>query len=191
MATNKKDTELQVQKSADLTASERFTNKVLAEFSGTAGNIDVSDYQRGLIQRYFIEIDTMLKTTEENRLAKNKKATDDKYKNELAYTWDNINLTDLALDVVHYSKMGLDMSETNHLFAIPYKNNKTNKYDISFMEGYNGIKYKAEKYALDKPKAVTVEVVYSNDTFKLLKKSTQNRVEGYAFEIEDAFDREK
>lgn len=173
-----------------LSMSERFTNQVLKEFtSNVAGGIQVTDYQRQLIQGYFIAIDRALKMAEEARIRKNENNKDHKYDNNLPVTWNNVNLNDLALDVVHYAKMGLDMMQDNHLFPIPYKNNKTNKYDITLMPGYNGIQYIAEKYAVEKPQAVTIELVYSTDTFKPIKKSKDNKVESYIFEINNPFDR--
>lgn len=100
-----------------------------------------------------------------------------------------MNLNDLALDVVHYARMELDMMQKNHLFAIPFKNNKAQKYDVNLMPGYNGIQYIAEKYAIEKPLAVTIELVYSTDTFRPIKKTAGVRVESYEFDIHDAFNR--
>jgi len=163
---------------------------VLREFgSNVAGAIQVTDYQRQLIQGYFIAIDRALKLAEEARIRKNENNKDHKYDNNLPVTWNNVNLNDLALDVVHYARMGLDMMQDNHLFPIPYRNNKTNKYDITLMPGYNGIQYIAEKYAVETPQAVTIELVYSTDTFKPIKKSKDNKIESYEFEINNAFDR--
>ena len=171
-------------------AAERFTSKVMKEFGSTVGEIQVTDYQRQLVQGYFIAIDRALKSAEEERLRKNEKNKDhEKYDNNLPVTWGNVNLNDLALDVVHYARMGLDMMQENHLFPIPYKNNKTGKYDMTLMPGYNGIQYIAEKYAVEPPLAVTVELVYSTDTFRPIKKSAENRVENYDFAINNAFDR--
>ena len=171
-------------------AAERFTAKVMKEFGSTVGEIQVTDYQRQLVQGYFIAIDRALKSAEEERLRKNEKNKDhEKYDNNLPVTWGNVNLNDLALDVVHYARMGLDMMQENHLFPIPYKNNKTGKYDMTLMPGYNGIQYIAEKYAVEPPLAVTVELVYSTDTFRPIKKSAENRVENYDFAINNAFDR--
>lgn len=184
------ETALQPAENQTLAMSEKFTNKVLQEFgSNIAGAIQVTDYQRQLIQGYFISIDRALKVAEENRLRKNQNNNDHKYDNTLPVTWGNVNLNDLALDVVHYARMGLDMMQDNHLFPIPYKNNKTSKYDVTLMPGYNGIQYIAEKYAVEKPIAVTVELVYSTDSFKPVKKNKDNKVEGYEFEINNAFDR--
>ena len=177
-------------KQEQLAMSERFTNTVLKEFGGSvAGAMQVTDYQRTLIQGYFIVIDRALKAAEEERIRKNENNKDHKYDNDLPVTWNTVNLNDLALDLVHYARMGLDMTQDNMLFPIPYKNNKRNNYDITLMEGYNGIRYIAEKYAVEAPTAVTIEVVYSTDTFKPIKKGGSNRVENYEFEITSPFDR--
>jgi len=184
------DAALQPAESQTLAASERFTNQVFKEFgSNIAGEIQVTDYQKTLIQGYFIGIDRALKIAEESRIRKNEGNKDHKYDNPIPITWANANLNDLALDVVYYARMGLDMMQDNHLSPIPYKNNKTQKYDITLMPGYNGIQYIAERYAVEKPLAVTIELVYSTDTFKPVKKSKDNKVEGYEFEINNAFNR--
>lgn len=181
---------LQPQGEQRLTTSERFTKKVMMEFGSSVGAIQVTDYQRQLIQGYFVAIDRALKAAEEERLRKNANNRDhEKYDNPLPITWENVNLNDLALDVVHYARMGLDMMQKNHLFAIPFKNNKAQKYDVNLMPGYNGIQYIAEKYALEKPMAVTIELVYSTDTFRPIKKTAGVRVESYEFAINDAFNR--
>lgn len=181
---------LDVQKTEQLATSEKFTNKVLKEFGGNvAGALQVTDYQRTLIQGYFIVIDRALKAAEEERLRKNANNKDHKYDNELPINWNTVNLNDLALDLVHYARMGLDMTQDNMLFPIPYRNNKRGWYDVNLMEGYNGIRYIAEKYAVEVPTATTIEVVYSTDTFRPIKKGKDNRVESYEFTINNAFDR--
>jgi len=175
---------------AELSNSAKFANMVMREFAGNvSGAMQVTDYQRSLISGYFVAIDRTLKSAEEERIRKNSNNKDHKYDNELPVTWQNVNLNSLALDVVHYARLGLDMMQPNMLFPIPYKNNKAQKYDVNLMKGYNGIRYIAEKYALEKPKSVTVEVVYSTDRFSPIKKSGTNRVESYEFEITNPFDR--
>lgn len=177
-------------KTNQLTHSERFVNMVTKEFSSNvAGTLQLSEYQRTLVQGYFIAVDRAIKAAEEERVRKNGNNKDPKWNNELPVTWDTVNRTALALDVVHYAKMGLDMMQPNHLFAIPFKNNKKNQYDVNLMPGYNGIRYIAEKYAVEAPVAVTTEVVYSTDKFKPIKKSLSNKVESFEFEITNAFDR--
>lgn len=173
-----------------VTASERFQRKIFAEFgNAVSGEVQVTEFQRSLVQGYFVCVDRMLKSCESDRIAKNAKASDPKYVNDLAYVWNNVNLTDLALDLVHYARMGLDMLQPNMLFPIAYKNHRTQKYDVTLMKGYNGIRYIAEKYAVETPKAVTAEVVYSTDKFRAIKKNATSEIESYEFEITSPFDR--
>ena len=182
---------VQSSAAAAMTASQRFTERVLKEYAGTAsqGAAELNATQRRLVQGYFVVIDRALKAAEEERLRKNANNRDSKYNNELAYTWQNVNMTDLALDAIHYARMGFDMQEKNHLFPIPYANKKGGYYDVTFMKGYSGIQFEAEKFALIRPKSVTVELIYSNDTFKPIKKDIRNPVESYEFEITNPFDR--
>lgn len=188
---NEKSTQLEATKKKELTPSQRFVGVVMREFGQGTGeaNITLSDYQRRLVQGYFIMVDRALTIAEENRLKKNASNTNHNYDNNTPYIWQNVNMRDLALDAVHYARMGLDMQEKNHLFPIPYLNKKTGLYDISFTVGYNGIRYIAEKYAVDPPKSVTIELVYDTDVFKPIKKSRSNSVETYDFEITNPFNR--
>lgn len=180
---------LQNTRPAPLSPSNRFTSAVMREFAGTTdATMQVTDYQRSLIQGYFICIDRALKTAEADRLAKNAKNTNHDYDNPDPCTWENVNLTDLALDLVYYARAGLDMMGDNMLFPIPF-HNKNHRYDVTLMEGYNGKKLLAEKYALDKPESVTVEVVYSTDNFRPIKKGSASATDTYQFEITQPFDR--
>lgn len=169
--------------------SERFMHKVIHEFSGSVGEFQITEYQRQLIQGYFIGVDRALKTAEAERLRKNEANRDHKYDNTLPITWANVNMADLALDVVHYARLGLDTMQANFITPIPYLNKKAERYDINLMLGYNGIKYIAEKFALCPPKNVTIELVYSTDSFTPHKKGRGNDVESYDFEIVNPFDR--
>jgi len=168
----------------ELTMSERFTNKVIAEFNSGVGEVALSDSQKRLAQNYFMGIDLALKTAEANRLRKSEKDRD-----PVSVTWNNIDMEKLARDVVTYARIGLDPMQKNHIHPIPFKNNNTGKYDISFIEGYRGLELKAVKYGLDVPDAVIVELVYENDKFKPIKKDMKNSIESYEFEIVNPFDR--
>ncbi len=172
--------------------SERFTAMVMKEYRTIVGN----DYQftsreKQLIHNYFIVTDQTLAKSEADRLRKNADNRDRKYDNNQPYEWKNIDLPALAKDLAHYARIGLDMMEDNHLFPIPYKDNKNNVYGMTLMEGYNGIKYQAVKYALVPWKTVTVEVIYENDQFKPIKRDSRHPVEGYEFDIPKPFDRGK
>lgn len=169
---------------AQLSHSERFAQAVEREFSGNAGQIVLTGFQRKLCQNYFIKIDSILKDAE---IKRQKKA--EKYREPLALTWENMNMQKLAVDVIAFSGVGLDPTQPNHINPIPYKNNGLNKYDIVFIPGYKGIELKAKKYGFNVPDDVIVELVYKNDVFKVIKKDANNKVEGYHFEVADSFDR--
>lgn len=164
--------------------SERFMNKVVSEFGSSVGKVALTDFQKRLAQNYFISLDSVLKTTEEKRMRKS-----EKYRDQLPVTWANINMEKLARDVVSVARVGFDPAQPNHINLIPFKNNNTNKYDISFIEGYRGIELKATKYGMEVPDNVVVELVYSTDSFRPIKKDRENKVEGYKFEITNPFDR--
>ena len=188
--TNVEQTPAEQKPTPVATPSQRFTNLVISEFgAATANPIQLSDKQKRLIQGYFIIIDRLLKDAESKRLAKNESNTNHQYDNTIPYDWQHVNMSDLALDAVHAARMGLDMQEEAHLYPIPFANKKKGCYDIAFMEGYAGKQYKAVKYALIPPKAVTIEVVYSTDRFKAIKKSRTNPYDTYEFEITQPFDR--
>lgn len=162
------------------TASERFTNMVVNEFQGNIGQLNLNEYQKQLIRNYFIGIDNALKVAETSRSFSKKKA------NDPTITWKNVNMNKLAVDVVQNAKMGLDMSVANHLHVVPFKNGKTNKYDLTLMPGYEGLKYIAANFALYKVADIKVELVHENDVFQPTYK---NNIEGYEFKITNPFSR--
>ena len=167
--------------------SERFTNAVMREFpNGGGGPIELTSFQKKLIQNYFIKLDGILRESEVKRLAKS-----EQYRDSLEYSWNNVNMHKLAQDVVAYSSIGLDPLQKNHINPIPYKNNKTGKFDITFIEGFNGLELKAKKYGFEVPDDVIFELKYSTDKFKSHKKNLNNKIESYEFEITNDFDRGK
>lgn len=171
--------------------SVRFTNAVMNAFQSGGLDIQATQKQKELVQGYFIAIEKALSAAEEKRLKKNANNKDHKYDELVPYAWENVNLRQLALDVMHYSKMGLDVTQKNMIHVIPFKNNLTQKYDINLMEGYNGIKYKALKYGMDVPVNVIVELIYETDEFEIIKKDSKHEYEGYSFQIKKPFNRGK
>jgi len=175
------------QKQADatptITPSARFTQMVMQEFNANAPGSQLTDAQKRLCQNYFIKLDMTLKAAEQKNagLPEDRRAT--------AITWPNINLEKLALDVCSFSKVGMDPLQPNHLNLIPYKNNATGKYDIGFILGYRGIELKAKRYAVETPLDVVVELVYSTDNFKQIKKDFNNDKDSYIFEVVNDFER--
>lgn len=182
--------ELVKKEQEEVDLSLRFTDMVLSKLKSSVPQaMEVNDYQRSLIGGYAIAIKRALAVAEEQRVAKNKKNTDHKWDIDVPVTLSNVDREKLAVDLVHYAKLGLDMTQDNMLFPIPFYDWKTRTYTINLMRGYNGVKYIAEKYALHPPKAVTIEVVYSTDEFKIVKKDNNNKVEGYTFNVNNPFDR--
>jgi recombination protein RecT len=170
------------------TMAERFTQKIIAEFGSTVGEVALTNFQKRLAQNYFIAIDAALKMADEKRIKSNS-GKSDKYQNNLPITWANVNLELVARNVVAAARVGLDPAQKNHVNMVPYKNNTTNKYDIGFIPGYRGLELQAKKYGLDVPDHVIVELVHANDRFKSIKKDRNNQIEGYEFEIVDDFNR--
>lgn len=164
--------------------SERFTSEVLKQFSANNGTLKLTNFQNTLIQNYFIKLDSVLKEAERKRMLKAEKNRD-----VTAVTWENVNMSKLATEVVLFSRLGLDPTLPNHLNLIPYKNNSSGKYDITGIIGYRGLELKAMKYGLEIPSDVVVEVVYSNDIFKPIKKGNSSQIETYDFEIVSPFER--
>jgi recombination protein RecT len=166
------------------TQSERFTNAVMAEFSSGVSDIALTNFQRKLCQSYFIKLDATLKEADKKRLSKS-----EQYRDNLPVTWENVNMSKLAIDVVCWSAIGLDPLQPNHINIIPYKNSTSGKFDIGFIPGYKGIEIKAKKYGFDIPDDVVVELVWSKDVFKQIKKDLNNKIESYIFEVVDDFNR--
>lgn len=164
----------------EISPSERFMNKVVTQFGSDVGELALTKFQKRLVQNCFVALDSALKISESKRK--------DKY-NKLPFIWQNVNMEKLAVNVVSCARIGLDPALPNHINLIPFKNNTTGKYDVGFIEGYRGIELKAIKYGLDVPDYTVIEVVYSSDKFKSIKKDRNNPIETYEFEITKTFDR--
>jgi len=186
MTTTPKQSETRVTTThANQTPAERFTEMVIREFtSGTGSGVQLSTFQKRLVQNYFISIDNSLRLAEEKRLKKSESMRD-----PLTIKWENVNMNQLAVNVVACARIGYDPALPNHINMMPFKNNTTKKYDIVFIEGYRGKELKAMKYGYSIPDDVVVEVVYSTDVFRVIKKDLNNKVESYIFEVKDPFDR--
>lgn len=163
---------------------ERFTEMVVAQLTGLAPGAQISEFQKRLAQNYFIKLDNTLKDLEKKRMGKT-----EQYREAIPYTWQYVNTQKFALDVVAYSMVGLDPMQPNHINLIPYANNSSGVYDIGCIPGYRGIEIKARKYGLEVPDEVIVELVYSTDKFRQIKKDKDNPIEAYEFEVVNDFNR--
>lgn len=176
----------------NMSASQRFTDLVMREFTNSTGMVKITEHQKSLIQGYFIACDNALLAAEQKRLkkAEEKSKWGEAAKAQAPYTWDNVNIgAKLAQRIVVYAKLGLDMTLPNHLFCIPYMNGTNRKYDLNFQEGYRGKEIKTKKYSYYTIRNISYELVYSNDKFTPHKRGAKQRYDTYDFEIVNPFDR--
>lgn len=170
--------------------SQNFATRVLREFGNSAGDVEASPMQRRLIQGYFIGIDQAIKTAEENREKQNKNNSDHKYDNTLEYTWANVDIgPKMAQNLMHFAKLGLDMTLPNQLSPVFFKDKKKGKYVCAFIPGYEGRRIVAQKYALLPFLNVIAELVYSTDEFIPHKKDKNTPFDCYEFNIKNPFNR--
>ena len=168
--------------------ARRFTNLVINEFKNLPGNLQLTNYQRELIQHLFIKIDDSLTDAEEKRIR-------DGHTKKLPYVWSNINLNKLAIKAVDRIAMGLDALVPNHIHVVFYshydKEGKVINYNAVLQIGYAGWDYIKRTIALNPPKNITYHLIHKNDAkgFKPIMKSSSNKIEGYEFEITEPFNR--
>lgn len=171
-------------KSPAPTASERFVNEVSRLVrSELSDPVLFTDAQKALAQHLFIKVDASLQEAEARRLAKD---IGGKF---TPYNWGNINMTKLALDATDRIRLGLDALISGHIYPIFYYNNTKKKYDVDLRVGYKGELFYKSRAALEVPKDIRLELVYSNDTFEVFKKGLSHEVEGYELHVNDPFDR--
>lgn len=169
---------------AEPTVSARFTDMVISEFTSSVGDVTKFDEeQRRLAQHLFIKIDASLNTLEAKR------ASDNSKRDNAPIVWANINMQKLALDAMHRIELGLDALCPNHIHPIPYFNSRLKKYDLDLRIGYAGKDYYRRKVALEPPKDIRYELVYSTDNFIVRKKDQNNQEETYTYEITNPFER--
>lgn len=179
---NKQNDQDQEQETSEMArTSQRFMEKVQDAFNQElATSKEFTEYEKQLARHLFIRINKQLKTFESKRSNKSK----------LPYKWNNIDLEQLAIDAVHRINLGLDALIPNHISPVPYFSKDKNKYTLNLQIGYKGKDYYRRKAAVEEPKDIRYELVYSNDTFKPIKKDKNNEVEFYVFKPADnAFDR--
>lgn len=175
--------DIQNQKKASL--GEQFVDAVVKAFSSlNGGEIAVTSFQKKLYQNYFYKINSNLQKSELKRMSK-----PECDREIMSYTWDNVALTNLALDVVAFASIELDPAQPNHINFLPLKNNTTKTIDIGFIIGYKGMEIKAKKYGLEIPDDVVIELVYSTDNFSQFKKDINNQIENYSLQITNNFER--
>lgn len=168
----------------DESPAARFTNAVMREFVNVTGaGIVLSEEQKRLAQHLFLKIDSTLKELETKRLGKPTAAE------TKPISWQNVNMPKLAVDAMYRIDLQLDAFIPNHISPIPYWNSREGKYDLDLRVGYAGKNFYKRVFALDPPKQIIYELVYSTDKFKVNKKGLKNDVENYEFTITNPFER--
>jgi len=177
-------TEVAITAQYDPAMSERFTNAVIREFSAIMGaqtaNLDAG--QKRLAQHLFAKMNATLVELEKKRLDKGQK-------DKAQIVWANVNMQKLALDAVHRIELGLDALIPNHIWPIPYWNERSKKYDVDLRIGYVGKDYYRRKMAIAAPKDIRYELVYTTDKLTVFMKSKINPIETYEFDIPEPFNR--
>ena len=135
-----------------------------------------------LAGNFFTAIDLAIKKSEADRASNQYKANDPKIK------WAVINFDDVLQKSIAYSNLGIDPLAKDMLSFIFYKN-KSLGYDITFVEGVKCMETLARRYGINCPENITVELIYSNDEFSLIKKDISNPEDGYILNIKTPFDR--
>lgn len=163
-------------------ASQAFMNSVIREMSSVSESVQMTPYQKKLAEHLFIHIDMCLKELEAKRIK-------DGQTSKAPIVWANVNMQKLALSAMHRIELELDALIPGTIYPIPYFNGKLQKYDLDLRIGYVGEDYYKRKMALDPPRDVIYELVYSNDEFVVHKKGVNRDVETYEFRIKNPFDR--
>ncbi len=151
--------------------ANRFSTSIM-NFYSEISNVkmeDIPDKEKQLISGYYVAIDNILKANK--------------------YSWNDVELDKLALQLAHQARLGLDMRMDNHIHAVPFKNKKDGTVTMNLITGYKGEQYKTMKFAREVPVDIRVELVHSTDCFEVLKKSKDNAVENYRFDIVNPFNR--
>lgn len=171
-----------IEKHKKPTTSERFLTEIKKQFTSAVGSeVEWTAYQRKLGVNLFMKANMVLEEQEARRLQRGGTGA--------PITWENVNLKKLAQDSAHRINIGLDAMIDNHLQIIPRFNSKLGKYDLSLDIGYRGKDYYRREVAIDPPKNIIYDLVYSNDEFMMIKKGADSQKDHYIHEVPKPFDR--
>lgn len=158
------------KKNTEITLPERFTNAIVSAYSDVAKGVGMTVEQKQLVANYYIKLDEMFRDPKVN------------------IKWNQVRIPELAKTLAHMAKLGLDMS-LDQLSFLPFKNGNTGTYNLVPCISKHGYWYIAKNFALDVPSNYVVELIYSNDTFSVIKKDVNHECDSYVFEIKSPFNR--
>lgn len=146
------------------TVSEKFVARIEKQFAGELGSaVAWSQVQRTLAQHLYIKLIAALDDAENRRYPK----TGENAKKPII--WANVDDVKLAMRCVHIINLGLDAYQKNHIFFIPYWNNRTERYDIDIRIGYMGEDHCRRKFSLDPIVDITYQLVFEGDEFDIVR----------------------
>lgn len=160
------------------TYSERFAAAVQRQFEGEVGNVNFTAYEKTLAQHMYIKIDAAM--AEANTKIKD---------GQTPIGWENVNMAKLSIDAVNRVQLGIDALIPGNLYPIAYFNERTKKYDMDLRVGYRGELFYKQAASIKPIRNVRIELVYETDKFTVYKAGVHNKLEGYDFEITQAFNR--
>jgi recombination protein RecT len=97
--------------------------------------------------------------------------------------WSQVKLADYVSKAIAYSNIEIDPLSKNMLSFIFFGS------DIVFVQDVRCVEMLARKYGVNCPENITIELIYSNDKFSLIKKDLSNSKDGYLFQITSPLDR--
>ena len=160
------------------TPAERFTAESMKQYANDVGRIEISEYEKVLLQHIYIRVDMAIIQYNVDHPGE---------KDQIS--WYNINMRKLAIDAANRVKLGLDALIPGHMYAILYKNGKQdNLYDVDLRIGYKGEEFYTQKGALHPIKRIYKRLVYGNEKLIVHPAGMNNPIEGYQLILgEDPF----
>lgn len=144
---------------------------------------DLGCKNESLSDNFFNALDASIKKSESERALNEYKRNDPKIR------WSSISNFDTVLQSsIVYSNLGIDPLAEDMLSFIFYKS-KSNGYDITFVEGVSCMEILARRYGINCPDNIKIELVYSTDVFKVIKKDINNPEDTCIHNVINPFER--
>lgn len=103
--------------------------------------------------------------------------------------WGEVSVADFITKSIAYANIGIDPLAPKMLSFTLFKNKGTNLFDVVFVEDVRCMEVLARRYGINCPENITVELIYSNDEFTLIKKDVANNYDSYILKPVNPFDR--
>lgn len=104
-------------------------------------------------------------------------------------TWLQIDMDGFVQKAIAYANIGIDPLAPKMLSFTLFGNKTTGLSDVVFVEDVRCMELLARRFGVNCPENITIELVYSNDKFSLVKKDLSNPSDGYLLQIVNPIDR--